>query len=214
MTIWIQRSLIAVLLSSLAPAVSFAQSTDVGITGLGLISLQPIDDSYVGGPYLSEGIGGAAPGFGVALNAVMPSGFVVLGELTTARFEQEQSGRLVPGSDGGSHSVVTELHDTIVSALIGQAVAAGRTRFQFVAGVGMVVDSPMVGDIDLYEHGGEDPSRFVLTGGIDMLHPVASRAGVALTARYSHIGRIEQAQYLGIGPHIFRLGAGIRVKLN
>jgi hypothetical protein len=214
MTTWIKRSLIVVLLSSVAPALSFAQGADVGLTGVGLLSLQPIDDSYVGGPYLDEGIGGVAPGFGVAFNAVTPSGLVVRTELTTARFEQEQSGRLVPGSDGGRHSVVTTLHDTIVSALIGQAVTSGRTRFEFVAGVGMVIDSPMAGDIDIYEHGGDDPSRFVLTGGIDMLHPVGSRAGFTLTARYSHLGRIEQAQYLGIGPHIFRFGAGLRVKVN
>lgn len=214
MTTWIARSVFAVLLSSAAPAALFAQGADVGITGLGLISVQPIDESYVGSPYLSEGIGGAAPGFGAALQVMTPTGFVVMGELTTARFEQEQAGRLVPGSDGGSRTVVTQLHDTIVSALIGQSVGAGRTRFQFVAGVGIVLDSPVVGDINLYENGGEDPGRFVLTGGIDVLHPAGARAAFTLSARYSHIERNEQAQYLGIGPHIFRFGAGIRFRLN
>lgn len=213
MTDWIKRCLIVVLLSSVAPAPSFAQVTDVGITGLGLLSLQPIDESYVGSPYLSEGIGGAGPGFGAALSAVMPNGLVVMGELTTARFEQEQSGRLVPGDDLGDPAI-TQLHDTIVSALIGQSVASGRTRFQFVAGAGMVIDSPTVDGVGLYEDGFDDPSRFVLTGGIDMLHPISSRSAFVLSARYAHIARNEAAQYLGIGAHLYRFGAGIRIRLN
>lgn len=214
MTTWIARSLFAVLLSSVVPAASFAQGVDVGITGLGLVSLQPIDDSYVGGPYLSEGIGGTAPGLGVAINAVMPSGLVVIGELTTARFEQQQSGRLVPGSDGGLRTVVTQLHDTIVSALVGKAVTAGRTRVQFVGGAGMVIDQPTADGADIYDSGIEEQNRLVLTGGIDLQAPAGARAAFVISARYSYNERAEQAQFLGIGPHIFRVGAGIRVRLN
>jgi hypothetical protein len=83
--------------SCVPPHQSFAQGTDIGISGVGLVSIQPIDDAYVGSPYLSEGIGGFGPGFGAALNVIAPNGVVVVGEFSTARYSEELSGRLVEG---------------------------------------------------------------------------------------------------------------------
>ena len=37
-------------LPSLTTTSAFAQGTDIGISGVGLVSVQPIDDAYVGGP--------------------------------------------------------------------------------------------------------------------------------------------------------------------
>src|SRR5690348_14479376 len=74
------------ILSWLLPHQSFAQGIDIGISGVGLLSVQPIDDTYVGGPYLNAGIGGFGPGFGAAINVIASNGFVTAGELTTARY--------------------------------------------------------------------------------------------------------------------------------
>jgi hypothetical protein len=74
------------LVAAFLPRESFAQGMDAGISGVALVSLQPSDDSYVGGPYLSEGLGGLAPGFGAGVNIITRGGFVVAGEISTARF--------------------------------------------------------------------------------------------------------------------------------
>ena len=37
---------------------------------------------------------------------------------------------------------------------------------------------------------------------------------VVITGRYTFNQRDTRLQYLGIGPHIIRAGAGLRIKLN
>lgn len=59
---WLTRSLLAAVLGCL-PHQAFAQ-TDVGVVIEGLVSIQPVNDSWVGSPYLDFGIGGVAPGVG------------------------------------------------------------------------------------------------------------------------------------------------------
>lgn len=49
------------LVTCALPDKVLAQDVDVGISGLALVSSQPADDSYVGGPYLKEGIVNGAP---------------------------------------------------------------------------------------------------------------------------------------------------------
>jgi hypothetical protein len=105
---------------------------DAGISGVGLVSFQPIDDSYVGGPYLSEGIGGIAPGFGAGFNIIMPAGFVIGTEYTTAFYEQEQSGRLVLGGYPlESIPATTRLRDSLLHVMTGYATD-GDTRVVFL----------------------------------------------------------------------------------
>ena len=67
----------------LLPHQAFSQTTDAGITLVGLASFQPVDDSYVGGPYLSEGLGGIAPGFGIGGDVIFPNGFALAVEYAT-----------------------------------------------------------------------------------------------------------------------------------
>ena len=121
---WLTRGLLTALLWFL-PNQSFAQTTDAGITFVGLASIQPIDDAYVGGPYLSEGIGGVAPGFGVGGSVTLSNGFTFAAEYTTARFKQVQSGRLVLGGfPNEGIPATTQLHDSLLSGLIGYAAGA------------------------------------------------------------------------------------------
>ena len=195
-----------------------AQGTDVGITGVGLVSFQPIDDAFVGSPYLDQGIGGWGPGFGVALNVIAPNGFVVVGEFTTARYSQEQEGRLVEGCAVSTPCVAhtTTLHDSILSGLVGYANTNDHTRVQFVGGIGAKLDSPAV-DGDPREASETNHDRglpFVLTGGFDVIQSLNVRAALAFGARYTYAQRAENQRYLGIGPHIFRISAGVRVRLH
>jgi hypothetical protein len=204
--------------SCLLPHQSFAQGTDLGISGVGLVSIQPIDDAYVGSPYLSEGIGGLGPGFGAALNVIAPNGFVVVGEFSTARYSEELSGRLVEGCTLNTFCVAhtTTLRDSILSGLVGYANTDGRTRVQFVGGIGAKLDSPAV-EGDPREPSETNHDRglpFVLTGGFDVMQSVNARAALVVGARYAYAQRAENQRYLGIGPHILRVSAGMRVRLN
>lgn len=193
-----------------------AAQTDVGVSGSALISIQPIDDAYVGGPYLSEGIGGGAAGFGAGLSVIAPNGFVVAAEWSTARFEQEQSGRLVGGAfPNESVPHTTRLHDSLLSGLVGYAWSAGRTRVVVLGGLGVKLDEPTIdGEPREPFEVGDEPLPFVPTGGLDVLQPLNSRTAFIAGARYSYIDRAENHRYLGIGGHVLRLGAGIRVRLH
>jgi hypothetical protein len=192
---------------------SFAQGTDVGISGVGSISVQPVDDTYVGSPYLSEGIGGVGPGFGAGVGVIFANGFVVAAEYSIARFETEQSGRLVAGE---GNVVTTRLRDSLLSGLAGYATTAGSTRVQILGGVSAKLDLPTIDgvEIDFANSLEEEPLPFALTAGVDILRRLSERASLVIGARYSFIERHERVQYLGIGPHVLRAGAGIRVRLN
>jgi hypothetical protein len=195
---------------------SASAQVDVGVTPAALISFQPIDDSYVGGPYLSEGIGGVGIGFGAGLSVIAPNGFVVAAEWSTARFEQEQSGRLVGGAfpyESVPHT--TRLHDSLLSGLVGYAWSAGRTRVVILGGVGTRLDEPTIdGEPREPFEVGEERLPFVPTGGIDVLQPLSSRAAFVVGARYSYVDRPENHSYLGIGGQILRIAAGVRVRLH
>ena len=187
---------------------------DVGVTPSVLVSYQPIDDAYVGSPYLSEGIGGVGPGFGAGVNVIVSNGFVFAAEYSTARFEKEQYGRLVRGSfpfDG--IPATTRFHDSTLSVLAGYATA-GRTRAVFLAGVSAKLDRTTIDGVDREKYDTEETQLVGLTGGIDLLHPLSSRVQLAINARYTFNERHLTLQYLGIGPHVIRAGAGVRIRLN
>src|SRR5262245_57064603 len=117
---WLNRSLLAAGLWFL-PHQALAQ-TDVGITAAGLVSIQPVDDTYVGSPYLNEGIGGTTFGINAGVTAILPSGFVLGGEYSTAWYEQMQDGRLVLGPFPLEHvSASTKMHDSLLNILAGYA---------------------------------------------------------------------------------------------
>jgi hypothetical protein len=191
-----------------------AQNADVGISGAGLLSSQPIDDAYVGGPYLSEGIGGVAPGFGAGFNIVMPAGFVIAAEYTTAFYEQEQSGRLVLGGfplEG--IPATTRLRDSLLHVMAGYATK-GATRTVFLGGVSFKLDRATINDVEADEYDTDPASPLAFTGGIDLLHRLAERTDLLITGRYTFNPRDTRLQYLGIGPHIIRAGVGLRIRIN
>ena len=68
--------------------------------------------------------------------------------------------------------------------------------------------------VDRGKYDTEETQLVGLTGGIDLLHPLSSRVQLAINARYTFNERHLTLQYLGIGPHVVRAGAGVRIRLN
>lgn len=187
---------------------------EIGVSGSALISIQPIDDAYVGGPYLSEGIGGLGPGFGAAASLIAGNGFSAVFEYTTARFEQEQSGRLVRGGFPlESVPATTRLRDSLLSFLAGYATG-GSTRVVFLGGLSLRRDRPTIDGVEAQQYDNDEGVMPAITGGVDLLHPMSSHVQLIVTGRYTLNQRDTREQYLGIGPYIIRAGAGLRVKLN
>jgi len=195
-------------------AVNARAQADVGVSGTALISIQPVDDAYVGSPYLSEGIGGMGPGFGAGLSVIAGNGFVIAGEYTTARFKHVQSGRLVLGGyplEG--IPATTRLKDSLLSILAGYAKGES-TRLVLLGGISLRLDRPTINDVEAEEYDNGETVLPAFTGGVDVLHPLSSRVKLLISGRYTYNERDTRQQYLGIGPHVIRAGAGIRIKLN
>jgi hypothetical protein len=191
-----------------------AAAQDIGISGSALLSIQPIDNAYVGDPYLSEGIGGLGPGFGATATLIAGNGFAVGFEYTTAWYEQEQSGRLVRGYFPlESVPATTRLRDSLLSFLAGYATG-GSTRVVFLGGLSLRRNRPTMDDVELEDYENDEDVLPAITGGVDLFHPLSSHVQLVVTGRYTYNERDLRQQYLGIGPHIIRAGAGIRIKLK
>jgi opacity protein-like surface antigen len=194
-----------------------AQAVDVGINGVGVLSLQSTDDTFQS-PYLGEPIGGLAPGFGAGVSVIGEGGFAMVGEITTARFELEQRGRVIPGNciripQSSECSATTRLHDSLLSGLIGYARSAGRTRTLFLAGLSTVLDSATTNGASIHL---DDSSRHRLayTGGLGVLVALSPRVAIDAGARLTFADRSEEEIGIGAGSLIFRVLGGVRVRLN
>lgn len=213
----IRLSIIALLVwAGPLARLSFAQATEVAVTAVALVSVQPTNKDFVGAPYLDKGLGGVGPGFGAGLSVVTPRGFVAIAEFSMASFEVEQSGRLV---DGGQ--ATGRLRDSLLSGLAGLAFSSSRRRLQLVGGASWLLDTPAEDDISILdsESGDNDflsegQSRLAFTGGADFLQRLSTRLSFVATGRYSKLWRSSRADELGIGSHIFRAGAGLRIQLT
>jgi hypothetical protein len=191
-----------------------AAQTDVGVSASALVSMQPIDDSYVGGPYLSDGIGGFGPGASAGISILASSGLVLAGEFSTARFEKEQAGRLVRGGYPLEDvPATTRLHDSLLSAFIGYATR-GSPRVVLLGGISARLDRPTIDDVEAEQYENDEGVAPAFTGGVDVLAPLSSRAQLVIGARYTYNQRDTRQQYLGIGADILRVGVGVRVRLN
>ena len=214
------RALLVALLL-LLPRTGLAQ-TDAGIAVEGLLSIQPINDEWLGSPYLDGGVGGQTAGIAIGAGVVTANGFALIGELsTTQQFEQFQTGRLVwanRNSFSNEGSATTHLRDTLISGLAGYAVSTRTQRVVFAGGLSYVHTTLMQDDLDVEDQVGdvglEGKRRFALTGGVDVLQQLSMRVSLIVGARYSWLGRAEVADQTGAGEHVLRLGAGLRIRLN
>ena len=205
---------VAFVLATVIGGINAHAQTDAGITAAALLSFQPIDDAYVGEPYLSEGVGGIGPGFGAGVNVITSSGFVVATEYTTAYYKKEHSGRAVLGGFPLEHVLATtRLRDSYLSAMLGYATK-GTTRLVFFGGLSARLGLTTINGEDAERFQGEDDEMWPVTGGMDIVRPIASRAQFVITGRYTYDRRSSRLTQLGIGPHVIRGGVGVRIRVN
>ena len=204
----------AFLIATAIGTINAHAQTEVGITAAALASFQPIDDTYVGEPYLSEGVGGIGPGFSAGVNVITASGFAIATEYTTAFYEKEHSGRTVLGGFPLEHVLATtRLRDSYLSVLLGFATS-GTTRVVLLGGMSARLGLTTINGEDAERFESGDDEVWPFTGGIDIVRPLASRAQLLISGRYTYNMRSSRLQQLGIGPHVIRGGVGVRIRLN
>jgi hypothetical protein len=220
---------LASLLLLLFPRQSWGQGTDVSFGGSALISVQPVEDDRAGGgPYLSgPGMGGIGPGVSAAVNVTTERGLTVTVEFTTAWFEAERTGRVVPGpcppntppnecSFVGS-SGMAHLNDSMLGGLVGRAMRSGNTQAHFLGGAYWRLDELSIEDVPLSETGLVRDRAFVgiaIGGGLDVVHRLGSDTSLVVGARYIYIADHDRRHYSGASPHVIRAGIGLRFRLN
>lgn len=192
---------------ALLPTNSLAQGVDVGIIGEVLQAIQPPADTF-SGPYVSGDLGKYSQGFGVGLNAIWPSGLVAGAEFTLARFEGTVSGRQINGfGPNEGRARAGRMDDSLLVGLIGYAKTTGRARVLFLGGGGLALNSMTIDD----QPWGPDAPRPLVTGGLDVLFTLGTRAAFIAGGRYAMVFR---GGNLLMGPHVIRIGAGIRVRIH
>ena len=150
---------------------------------------------------LSEGIGGIGPGLSGGFNVITAKGFVIGAEYTTAWFEQEQSGRLVLG---GFPLETIPRHDEAARLDAERSSPGTRHRarpassFSAALAHGSIARRSTASSRDRYDNDDEG-ELLPLTGGVDVLRSLSSRAQFVIGGRYTYNQRRHQLQYLGIG---------------
>ena len=212
---------LAVLLAPAAPAGAQAR---VSLDGAGVLSVQPVDDTYVGDPYLDQGLGGAGPGLLAGLAVRVGRRGVVAGEFSQAWLSETLSGRLVrvvwpaPPSFGfTTPPTPAALHDRLVTGLAGVALARGGIEYRLLGGASWRLDDPTLGGAPVAgnpDDAEDDVRRLGVTGGFDIASSAARRVSPYLAVRYALVDRRRREQELGIGPHVMRVGFGLRIALG
>jgi hypothetical protein len=210
---------LAVLIGVLAATNATAQEgaakrhPTAAVSILGLASIHPVDDAYVGGPYLDRGLGGVGIGAAVMLEFVAASGLSLVVEGSAAHVEVEQTGRLV---DGGR--AIGRLRDPMLAVLGGFAVASHATTVAVLAGAGYADGVPAVDGrrIDRSDDPAvkEGAGHLAFVSGLNVRRTATGRTSLVLSARYALVPRSRRAQELGVSRHIIRLGAGVSVQLG
>lgn len=191
------------------PTRALAQPVEVGINTAGLVSIQPVDSTYVGpsGPYLNRGLGGIGPGLSAGLNVVANRVALVF-EYNTAWLSAEQQGRLVSGSIGTGR-----LRDSMITALAG-AQLGRRGQVQLLGGISHLGGTPTSNGQPRTDFDGT-LRRVAITGGFDFVARAGRRASLLVTARvYPRLQRSESARQLGVGRDVYRAGVGVRWRLG
>jgi hypothetical protein len=183
----------------------------VAITIQSLASVQPVDDSYVGSPYLDKGLGGVGPGLAAGLR-VGAHRLDFAFEFSTAAVKVRQTGRLVSGT------AVGQLRDSLVSFLAGASVwSSAQGAVVPLAGVSFVAGEPAQDGVPIDARSDpaahENNGSLAFTGGVDVVRRLAGRFGLIASARYSALPRSRRAAELGVSAHVFRFGAGLRIGL-
>ena len=199
------RSLILATAVLAIPSTSFSQGDSrVVVIPSAVIAFQPADKSW-GSPYLTGHLGGL--GWGASLAVLAERGrFVVGGEINSARYEKELSGRLVSSLDENHVPIPVRVtfQESIVAALFGYS---GR-NIHVLGGPGVTLGTPQ------FEGRNRSPDApdhwFVLTGGLDVFLPASRQMQFAIGARYFHIfGTSGRFSTLGLQDSGLRATVGV-----
>ncbi len=198
------------VLASADPTVAQQRLVDAAVTATGGVSVQPTDQSYVGGPYLDKALGGVGPTVSAGLNVRFPRVLTIAAEYSTGWLQDAQSGRIV-----GGERVPGRLRDSMASVLGGIYVRRGATTTQLLGGVSRLLTTPTSGGVAIEVASDEKLRRHVWTLGLDMATQLTSRVSLLISSRaYLNVDRGTSAQQIGIGRQIFRLGAGLRWRVG
>jgi hypothetical protein len=203
------------LLIAVAPdlAAQTSAAPDVAVSFQGIGSWQPVDDTYVGpsGPYLDKGLGGIGPGVAMGVD-VTARRFAFSAEYNWAAINVTQTGRLVSGTAEG------QLRDSVLSLLAGPVWSSPKASIAALAGLSFVPRQPQQNgvSIDTWPDpaANEGKGLIAFTTGALVYGPRTGRVGLVASAKYSLLPRTRRAQELGVGPHVIRFGAGVRVRLT
>jgi len=161
-----------------------------------------------GPPYLDRSLAGFGPGFGIGIDRFRGP-FALAVEFTTARIEADLVGRSVPGGDLRGTGV---LRDDIFSVLAGVRTTAPGLSVVGLAGLGFASAGASVRSTGPARTEHDWPLAF--TGGMDFVGSPTGRLALLVSARYTYRHRGEFARALEVGPHIVRVGAGVRIRLG
>jgi hypothetical protein len=185
---------------------------EVAFTIQGLLSVQPVDDTYVGSPYLDKGLGGMGPAFAAGVEASVRR-CVFAFEFSRTAIEVTQTGRLVSGTATG------QLQDSLFSFLAGASVwSSPNGSLVALAGLSAVAGEPSQDEIPIdaqNDPAAQEGNRSIaFTGGLSLARSFGGRLGLIASAKYSALPRSRRAEELGVGTHLFRVGVGLRIRLT
>jgi len=185
---------------------------EVAISLRGIASWQPVDDTYVGLPYLDEGLGGIGPGVALGVD-VTQRRFVFAFEYSWAAIDVTQTGRLV--RDGSAEG---QLRDALFSFLAGASTwSSPKATFSALAGLSILHGQPRQNGVPVDVQGvpgDEDQGAIAFTAGADFARTIGRRIDFVAGARYSVLPRSQRAKEVGVGPHMLRFGGGVRIRLT
>lgn len=184
------------------------------VSVLGLASVHPVDDTYVGGPYLDHGLGGLGPGAALMFELVAPTGPTLVVEGSVANVEVNQTGRLVDGRDTGSGGATGRLRDPMLAVLGGLTFGRYATTAAVVVGAGYADTVPAVNGrrIDRFDDPAvtEGAGHLAFVSGVHARRAFEGRVSLIASARYALVHRSRRAKELGVSRHVVRRRRRIR----
>jgi hypothetical protein len=184
------------------------------VSVLGLASIHPVDESHYGAVYLDRGLGGVGPGAALMFEVVAPAGPTVVVEASASDLDVRQTGRIIDGHDAGSGGVTRTIRDPLCAILGGFTIGHHATTAAVVVGVGYVNPVPSSTGQDNDRFDGPADSHFAFVTGAHVRRALQGRLSVVASARYARVGRAPKTEYIGLSPHIIRIGAGISLRVG
>jgi len=183
---------------------SVSEKPIAALTVVGLTTIQPADNTYVGanGPYSTAA---SAASDSARLRPERPHSEQVLGDARS----QHGIGVRLPARAVGGGSAEGTLRDTLVSMLAGISTRSRAVLLQ--AGVSWLVGTPRLNDVDVDD---PDARHLAFTAGFDGARPVGARTAIVANVRYSIVQRTTRIVQIGVGRQIVRAGVGFRVRLD